>query len=80
MIFGIASTPGLPELRDHFVAVCDEDARSLADLPDVGAQVVLQLLDADPLRSLHGGIVATGSYHVKATFSFTNSAPLNAPF
>lgn len=54
------------DLGDHFVPVRDEDPDSTLDLTEIGAQVVLEILDPDPLDSFHGAIVATGSHFVKA--------------
>ena len=56
------------DLSDHLVPVGDKDPDPLFDMAQVGAQVVLQVLDADPLNSLHvAGMVATSSYYVKAS-------------
>ena len=63
----------LADLGDDFVPVGDEDADSAFDLPQIRAQVVLQILDANPLDRFHVHIVATSSYHVKPAGFRTNS-------
>ncbi len=54
-----------PDLGDDLVPVRNEDTDTAFDLAQVGTQVVLQVLDADPLDSLHEDMVATSSYYVK---------------
>jgi hypothetical protein len=53
------------ELGHDDVAVGHEDPRSAADFAQVGAEVVLQLLDADRLGIGHAHKIATGSHIVK---------------
>jgi hypothetical protein len=66
MIIGGLIIPRLAQLCVDFAAVRDQDAHPLAGLPDVGAEAVLEMLDADPLDDLHGRIVATCSYLVNS--------------
>ena len=52
----------LADLGNDLVPVRDEDADAALDLAQVCAQVVLQVLDSNPLDSLHGLMVATGGH------------------
>ena len=64
--FGGRIAARLSELRDDFIAVGDEDPNASLDLPDVGAQIVLEIPDSDPPCCAHASIVGTRSHCVNA--------------
>jgi hypothetical protein len=53
------------DLGDDLIPVGDEHSHALPSQPDVCTEVVLEVLDPDPLDCLHARSVATRSYFVK---------------
>jgi hypothetical protein len=53
------------KLGHDVLAIRDVHARAPPHLPQIGAEVVLELLDPDGLAVRHAAKVATGSYFVK---------------